>query len=687
MDERMQAIDEFRQHLERVSAGRRTSIDYVSDVRIFAGHCATPWREVKAKEIDAFVEWQRTTGLSAATVNRRVVALKVFFDYLADVSEAGSWANPVRLRRHRVKAAQRLPRDLSDELVARLWAVIERARDRAWFALMWRSGLRVSEVVGLNIGDVSREPPTAGAVRLRVLGKGAKERQVWVSSDAYAVVLAWVQERGSSEATAPLFVNDQGERLRANGIAWLLAGYSKAVGFHVTPHQLRHTFARQVTEAGMPVSSLSKLLGHNQITTTQIYTAGADPKLQAAYQTAMQQLAATPLAATPLPTTPLPPAVPPVPAAGAPVAAPVAPSITPPAVVLPAAAAWLPGAPPAIAATCLAYVQALLPQWKVQRRHTLSQRTLNELRYFWRWQLQHRPIDHLGQLVRQDLQAYQQARLQAGCKTTTINRTLRHVTSCLRFAADHEQAIDASIWRLQPLPVPEALPRHLSATVSQQLDALVAQRLDTSVAQLRLENALYFVLAHTGLRASECLDLLYQDLDLPAQRLTVRLGKGQRDRVVFLSNLATRALECYLAHQPRPLTAPLWSLPTGQPVTYGWLYAHLRRLGALVQIQALSPHQLRHTLATRLLNHGVDITRIQRILGHDYLTTTQLYARVYDATLEQDYRQAMRQIETQAMPLATTPLPVPAEWFQAPVPMPAMNALSIQQGDEFDNSI
>ena len=78
--------------------------------------------------------------------------------------------------------------------------------------------------------------------------------------------------------------------MSANGIEWLLKRYGQAAGLHLTPHQLRHTFARQLTDAGMPITSLGKLMGHSQISTTQIYTAGADPKLAQAYQEAMSRV-------------------------------------------------------------------------------------------------------------------------------------------------------------------------------------------------------------------------------------------------------------------------------------------------------------------------------------------------------------------------------------------------------------
>ena len=125
-----------------------------------------------------------------------------------------------------------------------------------------------------------------------------------------------------------------------------------------------------------------------------------------------------------------------------------------------------------------------------------------------------------------DLQAYQQARSAEGCAPTTVNRTLRYVLALLSEQADQGKVVDANLFRFQPFPRPDALPRHLNATESQQLESYLLQRLDSADPVSRLENACLTILAHTGLRASELLDLQFQDLDLSGQRLIVRQGKG-----------------------------------------------------------------------------------------------------------------------------------------------------------------
>jgi site-specific recombinase XerD len=643
-----EAIAEFERYLQRRFAGRRTAVDYVSDVRLFARQCAKPWRDVLMTDVDAFVDQQRQAGRRPATVKRRVAALKTFFDFLAEATGELAWPNPVRFKRHAGKQPHALPRDLSDSELERLWAVVDQPRDRAWLVLMWRAGLRVGEVVGLTTADVLSSPQAEQPARLRVCGKGRQERVVLLSADAYAVLAAWLAQRPAG-AGPRVFVNARGQPLSVNGLEWKLRQYGQQAGVTVSPHRLRHTFARQVTEAGMPLASVGKLLGHADLTTTQRYTAGADPQLAQAYQQAMAQLGAAaspPLTAPSAPPLTLAPGGPPVPPTPAPAFDPAA------------WADWAPDLPAALHAACRAFVQRAWPSWKARRRLTNAHKILGEFRRFWTWQATQRGVSDWRALRLADLQAYQTARLADGTAAPTINRTLDYVLSLLKAEADQGQPVAAELLRLRPLPRPDRLPRHLSPADSQHLEGVLRARLGDPDPRVRLELACWFVLAHTGVRAGECLDLQGGDLDLAAGRLWVRQGKGGKDRLVYLSPVAGQALRAYLAGQPLVPDAPLLHQPDGRRLSEVWLRTHIRRLAAEAGVGPVSPHRLRHTLATQLLNAGMDITRIQKLLGHAHLNTTQIYARVQDATLEADYRRAMQHIERQHLPLSSTAEPV-----------------------------
>jgi hypothetical protein len=334
-----------------------------------------------------------------------------------------SWPNPVRFKRHGGKLAQRLPRDLSDETVAQVWQVITAPRDQAWFVLMWRAGLRVGEVVDLKLTDLLSPAGGDHPARLRVLGKGRKERMVLLSAEAYAIVHAWLAVRPTSDQPY-VFLNERGQALKPNGVLWLLHRYGDQAGVELTPHQLRHTFARQALEAGMPLSSLGKLLGHADLDTTQGYTAGADPALNQAYQQAMTRLTASPAP---------PSASPPATAAQPSVSPPVPPSVSPP---LPASAlrplsppplpdwtAWVPHLPDPIRQACLDYVQRRLPNWLPLRQRTQALKFLADFQRFWDWQLARRPFSQPADLHRADLQAYQGQRVAHALQRTRRGET------------------------------------------------------------------------------------------------------------------------------------------------------------------------------------------------------------------------------------------------------------------------
>lgn len=647
-----ESLEKFEQYLRRRFPERRTPIDYLSDIRQFMVVCQKAWRDVTMHDIDTFVDQQRANGLKTTTVNRRVAALKTFFDFLAEEEGELSWPNPVRYKRHAGKRGRALPRDLRDEDIERIWGVIDLRRDRAWFALMLRGGLRVGEVVDLKLCDLVSKPQGERPAQMRVCGKGRKERTVLLTADAYAVLAEWLAERPQS-AEEHIFLNERGKPLTTSGIEWLLHGYGKQVGIDLTPHQLRHTFARQLTEADMPVTSLGKLMGHAQITTTQIYTAGADPALSQAYQTAMNRLEQAALQSPPpAPATPV--AIPKPELSGP---SPTSVSV-PPEPKLPDFDSWSLHLPAAIRQASLDYVKRCLHTWTAKRRRQRTQSVLNELGHLWDWFLAHRSISDPGQLNLKDLWAYQTDQKAKGYAAGTINRRLDFILGIARQLADQDVPVDNSVFRIRYLPRPESLPRHLSENESQRLEGFLKNRLDNPDPTIRLENACFLVLLHSGLRKGECADLRLQDLDLPAKRLIIRQGKGQRDRLVYLSDITCQALTIYLDGSAQCPTDPLWRYPTRQPMTDTWLTDHLAAIGKTLEIVPLYPHRLRHTCATRLLNAGMDITRIQKLLGHEMISTTMIYAKVQDTTVETDYRQALSRIERQQTPLSDKPIAV-----------------------------
>ena len=162
-------------------------------------------------------------------------------------------------------------------------------RDQAIFGLMVGAGLRVGEVASLETGNVHPPSSPNQLAKLIVQGKGRKERVVWLTPLWYGKLTIYQGVRPKS--TDPyLFLNQRNRGISVNGIQYRLQTYCQQAGLALTCHQLRHTFARRLANQKMPIESISKLLGHTQVETTQRYTAGADPDLQAEFETAMRQL-------------------------------------------------------------------------------------------------------------------------------------------------------------------------------------------------------------------------------------------------------------------------------------------------------------------------------------------------------------------------------------------------------------
>jgi site-specific recombinase XerD len=281
---------------------------------------------------------------------------------------------------------------------------------------------------------------------------------------------------------------------------------------------------------------------------------------------------------------------------------------------------------------------------------------LIELKNLWNWFLAYRPITAPGQIGLKDLWAYQTDQQAKGLAAGTINRRFDYAIGIIRELAEQDQTVDQSVFRIQYIPRPESLPRHLSAEESQRLENYILGRLDTTDLALRFENACLLVMLHSGLRVGECIDLHLQDLDLPGKRLIIRAGKGQRDRLVYLSESACQAIQLYLCGVQRQPGDFIWLQKNGKPLSTESMRHRIARIGAAVGIEHLHPHRLRHTCATRLLNAGMDIIQIQKLLGHENLNTTMIYARVQDATVEADYHRFTSEIEKQQIPLSNRPI-------------------------------
>jgi integrase/recombinase XerC len=227
----------------------------------------------------------RSQGLASSSIARRLSAWRSFFDWVSAREPLA--ANPARGIRA-PKAARLLPKALSTDWAVQFvseqsshqsdWA---RARDRAIFELMYSCGLRLSELVQLDLIN-----PKAGSAKgwvdrqaqeVFVVGKGSKSRRIPVGRPALAAIDAWLVFRPSvakNAAEQALFLNSRGTRLSARSVQRQFAAHAADLGMpaHVHPHMLRHSFASHVLQSSGDLRAVQEMLGHAQIATTQVYT-------------------------------------------------------------------------------------------------------------------------------------------------------------------------------------------------------------------------------------------------------------------------------------------------------------------------------------------------------------------------------------------------------------------------------
>lgn len=254
----------------------QTTTNYHRDLTKVVAFCnqnrIDDWRELDAPKIRGFVAAYHRTGLSGRSLQRLLSALRSFYTYLQREKVIGN--NPAQGVRA-PKAKHELPRTLDVDQIAQLLNVDPSddllVRDQAMLELFYSSGLRLAELVGLNIRELDLE-----AALVRVLGKGAKTREVPIGRRAKAVLLHWLSVRALwvGPTQEAVFVSRQGQRLSHRSVQKRLRIWGLQQGSDVVihPHRLRHAFATHLLESSGDLRAVQELLGHADISTTQVYT-------------------------------------------------------------------------------------------------------------------------------------------------------------------------------------------------------------------------------------------------------------------------------------------------------------------------------------------------------------------------------------------------------------------------------
>ena len=269
--------------LEYLSVERRlaknTGISYERDLQSLEKFIT----EQKNKTIDTatggdvqdFIASDFKKGLSARTIQRRTSAIRAFFNFLQEREEIK--VNPAKDIRP-PKTKSNLPRTIDPDQITRILKdsakTFLEVRDKAMLEVFYSCGLRLSELVGLNLTDLS-----LAESNLKVLGKGNKERILPIGRKAKETLIDWLQRRGQvrkgGDATEKaLFLSNRGTRISKRNVQKRLTAWGLKLGVaeKIYPHKIRHSFATHLLESSQDLRAVQELLGHENIATTQVYT-------------------------------------------------------------------------------------------------------------------------------------------------------------------------------------------------------------------------------------------------------------------------------------------------------------------------------------------------------------------------------------------------------------------------------
>ena len=280
-------IEKFIRYLQiEKNYSRHTILNYKLDLEHFKNFLG----ELSLEKVDylilrKYLAALKEKNLKSRSVSRRLSALRSFFKFL--IREGLLKNNPLASLSS-PKQDKPLPLFLTEEEVTKL---IEAAqpkderglRDRAVMETLYSTGIRVSELVGLNIEDID----FIGGVA-KVMGKGKKERIVPIGDIALSTIRAYLERRKKHQEVQALFLNKSGRRITDRGVRNIIDKYIRMAGIKqgVSPHTLRHSFATHLLDRGADLRSVQELLGHVNLSTTQIYTHLTTEKLKKVYDKA-----------------------------------------------------------------------------------------------------------------------------------------------------------------------------------------------------------------------------------------------------------------------------------------------------------------------------------------------------------------------------------------------------------------
>jgi len=273
-------VQEYLSYLQSVrGVSARTLSAYGDDLSLYINYCANHDIDpalAGAYEVQCFIADLSAERAAPSSVNRRLSSIRGFYRWLVRFGKRTD--NPCDTLKN-VKAPPHLPSVLWEDEMAQFAALPQTqdllwpARDKALVLTMYSAGLRISELVSLNMQRLTGNMDGA-----KITGKGGKDRMVFFSDEARAAIIDYLPERevrikNSSENIGALFVSEKGRPLSVSGVRWIITQYAQVSGLgkNIHPHSLRHSFATHLVNAGCDVRIVQEMLGHASLSTTQRY--------------------------------------------------------------------------------------------------------------------------------------------------------------------------------------------------------------------------------------------------------------------------------------------------------------------------------------------------------------------------------------------------------------------------------
>lgn len=636
-------IQQFINWIQLRNPLAKTWRDYQCDLELFRATLGgVKVEHVQKKDVDNFIYYQISKGFKPSSINRRLSSISSFYAFMK--STGRKVICPVSPRRHYLPEPQRLPRPVHEDSLKLFFAQINNNMDCAMFTLMLRCGLRISEVADLRMGDLflHEYPP-----RFIVRGKGGKERMAFLSSQALIALSKWLKER-SDTGRDFVFLTYQKLGISSTSISIRMKHIRERSGVSFTAHQLRHTFADQLLSAGMPITSIQKILGHRFLETTQNYAAANDKQVQEDFQLACNRLDGWSRLWD-----------------GKEVKSPILETwqargdtfktgvLSETRFVIPDLALFF---PKQLLLQLESFRKLKSIRWRTDRVIPNSMHFYSRHALMWRYFMEKWNVNKVSDLRHKHVLDFIHNRTISGSSASTINNDLSTLRTFLMFLKDDGFFVHPSLDAISRLKQAERLPRHMSKDqVLKLMNEIIASSESAGHKDKRrdafLLRSIFYLLWQGGMRVGEVEGLKFSDVFISTghknKRLFVRDGKWRKGRVVYLTDAVYASLKHYLKFRKVENAGEGFVFTrNGSQLRKGYICKALKAVGKRLNIQVV-PHQLRHTFATQLLNAGCRVTSIQKLLGHRNLNTTMIYARALDTTVMKDYLDAIQIIEAE----------------------------------------